>query len=72
MLYILFFIALMWVTVKLLALGVKLAWSIIQFVCSVILFPLLMVGLVAIGMIYLAIPILIIVWIYSVVRGLTA
>lgn len=45
MLYILFFIVLIWVTAKLLVLSVKLAWSIIKFVCSVILFPLLMVGL---------------------------
>ena len=69
MLNIIFFIALVWVTIKLILLGIKLAWNITKFVFSVLIFPLIMVVLVAIGLIYLAIPILIVVAVLTAVRG---
>jgi len=71
MLNIIFFIALVWVTIKLIHLGIKLAWNITKFVFSVLIFPLIMVVLVAIGLIYLAIPILIAVAVLTAIRGRT-
>ena len=69
MLNIIFFIALIWVTWKLIKLGIKLAWSITKFIFSVLVFPIIMVVLVSIGLISLAIPILIIVGIFTAIRG---
>ena len=69
MLNIIFFIALIWVTWKLIKLGIKLAWSITKFIFSVLVFPIIMIVLVSIGLISLAIPILIIVGIFTAIRG---
>ena len=69
MLTIIFLVALVWVTWKFFVLGLKLTWGIAKFVCTVLLFPLFLICLVGIGLIYLAIPILIIAGIF-VVQGL--
>ena len=72
MLSIIFLVALAWVTWKFFVLGLKLTWGIAKFVCTVLLFPLFMVCLVGVGLIYLAIPILIIAGIFAAVRGLSS
>ena len=72
MLSIIFFVALVWVTWKFFVLGLKLAWGIVKFACTVLLFPLFMICLVGVGLIQLAVPILIIAGIIAVVRGLSS
>ena len=72
MLSIIFLVALAWVTWKFFVLGLKLTWGIANFVCTVLLFPLFMICLVGVGLIYLAIPILIFAGIFAAVRGLSS
>ena len=72
MLTIIFFAALIWVTWKFFVLGLKLTWGIAKFVCTVLLFPLFMIGLVAIGLIYLAVPILIVAGIFVMIRAVVS
>lgn len=60
MLTIIFVVALVWVAWKMLVLGIKAAWGIAKILCTVLLLPAFIFGLVCVGLIYLAIPILII------------
>lgn len=71
MVLILFSIALVYVTWKLFVWGLRAAWSIMKFVCMVILLPIFLMTLVFMGLIYLAIPILIIVGIVAVINRFT-
>ena len=59
MLTIILTLALFWVIWKLFIFGLKLTWGIAKLACTILLFPLIIIGLVAVGLIYLAIPILI-------------
>ena len=54
------FAALIWVTVKLFILGIKMTWGIAKFICTVLLFPLFLIGLLMVGALYIAIPVLIV------------
>lgn len=72
MLSIIFLVALAWVTWKFFVLGLKLTWGIAKFVCTVLLFPLFMVCLVGVGLIYLAIPILIIAGVVAMIGGIVS
>ena len=72
MLSIIFLVALAWVTWKLFVLGLKLTWGIAKIACTVLLFPLFMVCLVGVGLIYLAIPILIIAGIIIMLRSVVS
>ena len=72
MLSIIFLVALAWVTWKFFVLGLKLTWGIAKFVCTVLLFPLFMICLVGVGLIYLAIPILIIAGIIIMLRSVVS
>ena len=56
-----------WVSWKLFVLGLKMAWGITKFVCTVLLFPLLLVGMMLVGLAYIAVPVLIIVGIAAVI-----
>lgn len=69
MLTIAFFIALIWVTIKLLILGIKAAWGIAKVLSVLILFPLLLVGLLYLGLIYVAIPILLVALVITIIGG---
>ena len=46
---------------KLLRLGIKAAWGISKFLLTIVLLPVILIGLVVGGLIYLAFPILIVV-----------
>lgn len=70
MLSIIFVAALIWVALKMLIWGIKAAWGIAKILCTVILFPLLVLGLAYIGLMYIAVPILIIAEIVALVGGL--
>ncbi len=72
MLTFLFFAALIYVAWKLLVLGFKATWSILKIVCAVILFPAFLVVLVSAGLIYIAIPILIVAGIIAIVKSASA
>ncbi|MDO5344702.1 MAG: hypothetical protein Q4E91_03045 [Lachnospiraceae bacterium] len=52
---------------KLIVFGLKAAWGISKIVCTVLLLPLCLVGLVIIGLIKIALPLLLIVGIVSLV-----
>ena len=68
MLSIIFFVALAWVTWKFFILGLKLTWGIAKFICTVLLFTLFMIFLLGVGLIYLAIPILVVAGIIAMLK----
>lgn len=70
MLTIIFFLTLAWVAWKMLVWGIKAAWGIAKILCTVLLLPLFLFGLVCVGLIYLAIPILIIAGVCALIGGL--
>lgn len=61
MLTILFFTALIWVAWKMLVLGIKAAWGVTKVLCAAFLLPAFLFGLICVGLLYVAIPILVIV-----------
>lgn len=63
MLTLLFLVCMIWVFGKLFFFGIKAAWGISKFLLTIVLFPLILIGMVVGGLIYIAFPILIIVWI---------
>lgn len=67
MLSFLFTICMIWVFGKLLFFGIKAAWGISKFLVTIVLLPLILIGLVAGGLLYIAFPILIIVGIVALV-----
>ncbi len=58
MLSLLFTICMIWVFGKLLFFGIKAAWGISKFVVTIVLLPLILIGLVVGGLVYIAFPIL--------------
>ena len=72
MLTIIFLVALVWVTWKFFVLGLKLTWGIAKCVCTVLLFPLFLICLVGVGLIYLAVPILIIAGIIIMLKSVVS
>jgi len=67
MLEILFVICMLGVFGKLFAFGVKAAWGISKILCTVILLPVILIGMVIGGLLYIAFPILIIIGIVALV-----
>lgn len=63
------FVALIYVAWKMLVFGLKATWGIMKILCTVLLLPAFLVGLVCVGLIYLAIPILIIVGMGAIIGG---
>jgi hypothetical protein len=53
-----------------LVLGLKLTWGIAKILCTVLLIPACLIGLVCVGMIYAAIPLLIILGIIVLIGSL--
>ena len=70
MLTLIFMVALVWVAWKMLVLGIKAAWGIAKIICTVLLLPFFIAGLFMVGMVYLAIPILVIVGIIALIGGI--
>lgn len=68
---VIFFLALIWVTWKLFVLGLKATWGIAKLVCTVLLLPLFLVGLVLAGLMYVAVPVLLIAGTIALLRGVT-
>ncbi len=60
MLSVVFVIVVIFVTVKLFVSGVQAAWGIAKILCTLLLFPAFVIGLFMVGLIYIAIPVLIV------------
>ena len=67
MLELLFAIGMIWVFGKLLLFGIKAAWSITKILCIIILLPVILIGLVVGGLIWLAFPLLLVIGIVALV-----
>ena len=67
MLSLLFAICMIWVFGKLLQFGIKAAWGISKFIVTIVLLPLVLIGMVVGGLMYIAFPILIVVGIIALV-----
>ena len=65
-------IAVFWVVFKLCMLGIRLTWGVFRFMLSILIFPAIIFGLVAVGLIYLAVPILAIVGLFALLGGRAA
>ena len=63
----LFAICMIWIFGKLLIFGIKAAWSISKFLVTIVLLPLVLIGMVMGGLIYIAFLILIVVEIIALV-----
>ena len=61
MLTLIFLVMMILVFVKILGFAIRAAWGVSKIVCTVVFLPLLLVGLVLIGLVKIALPILLIV-----------
>lgn len=69
MLSLLFAICMIWIFGKLLLFGIKAAWGISKLLVTVVLLPLVLIGMVIGGLIYIAFPILIVVGIVALISS---
>ena len=69
MLYILFVIAFLWFGWKAIVLAVKATWGITKLMFYLVFLPIILIGLVIGGLIYLALPILIIAGVIALFCG---
>ena len=60
MLSLLFAICMIWFIGKFFIFGVKASWVILKLLCTVVFFPVILIGMVVGGLIYIAFPLLII------------
>ena len=60
MLSVLFVICLIWFIGKFFIFGLKASWGIMKLLCTVVFFPVILIGMVVGGMLYIAFPVLII------------
>ncbi len=72
MLELIFTILLVTLVFKLFMFGIRASWGIIKILCSTLIFPILLVGMVFAGLIYLAFPLLLVVGIYFILTSLRA
>lgn len=70
MLTVLFYIALIYVAVRMLIWGIKATWGLFKIIAFVILLPALIIGLAMAGLVMLAIGVLILAVILSTIGGL--
>ena len=65
MLSLLFVFCMIWFIGKFLIFGVKASWGIMKLLCTVVFFPVILIGLVVGGLLYIAFPLLIVVGIIA-------
>ena len=65
MLSLLFAFCMSWFIGKFLIFGVKASWGIMKLLCTVVFFPVILIGLVVGGLLYIAFPLLIVVGIIA-------
>lgn len=61
MLTILFLIFLIWIFGKLFFFGIRAAWGISKFLLMIVFFPIILIGMLFVGLIHLAFPLLLII-----------
>jgi hypothetical protein len=66
-----FVVGLIWMISKLTILGIKMAWGLTKLVFSIFFIPIFLVALACAGLIYLAVPILVIIGILAVAKAAT-
>lgn len=71
MLTLLFTVCMIWIVIKLAIFGVKAAWGVSKFLVTVVFFPVILIGMVFVGLIHLAFPLLIIGGIIAMVASIT-
>lgn len=69
MITILFGICMLWVFGKLLVFGIKAAWGISKMFFTIIFLPMVLIGMVVGGLIYIAFPVLLIMGIIMLIRA---
>lgn len=69
MLEIIFAVCMLGVFGKLFSFGIKAAWGISKIVLTVVFLPIILVGMVIAGLIYIAFPILLIVGIFGLLKS---
>ena len=65
MLEILFMMAMFYVFGKLFIFGLRAAWGLTKFIVTIVFLPIFLIGMVLCGLIYLALPILIVIGVIS-------
>ena len=60
MLSLLFAVCMIWFIGKFFMFGVKVSWGIMKLLCTVVVFPVILIGMVIGGLMYIAFPLLII------------
>lgn len=60
MLTILFIICMIWFIGKFFIFGLRASWGILKLLCTVVFFPVILIGMVVGGLLYIAFPILIV------------
>ena len=65
-------IAVLAVVFRLCMLGIRLTWGIFKFLFSIVIFPAIIFSLVALGFVYLAVPVLAVVGLVALLGGRTA
>ena len=60
MLALLFTICMIWFVGKFVVFGLKASWGIMKLLCTVIFFPVILIGMVLDGLMYIAFPLLIV------------
>lgn len=68
MLTIVFEVALVWVALKVLVWGFRATWGIAKILCILLIFPLLIIGIVYTGIVFLTIPAIIVIGLVFLVR----
>lgn len=64
---IVFLLCMLWVFGKLFVFGVRAAWGISKILLTVVLLPVVLIGMLAAGLFSLAVPVLLIIWVVSLV-----
>lgn len=72
MLTIIFGICLLIFICEIIGVGIRLAWGIVKILCTVIFFPVILIALFAAGLVYIALPILVIAGIVGIVKLLSS
>lgn len=71
MLEIIFGICMIWVFGKLLIFGIKAAWGISKMLCTIVLLPVILIGMAIGGLIYIALPVVLVIGIIMLIIART-
>ena len=69
MLELIFAICMIWVFGKLLIFGIKAAWGIAKIFWTIIFLPVILIGMVIGGLMYIAFPVLIVIGLVSLIKA---